>query len=151
MFDIDHFKEVNDKYGHAAGDAVLVAISEAVQSVLRASDTLSRYGGEEFTILSTNTDIHGARVFAERLRQVIENLAVPFEGEIIRVKASFGVSEFEPGDDIDDAVEAADQAMYVAKTTGRNRVAVADPLPRRREAEEEEAEEPAVVQVETEG
>lgn len=140
MFDIDHFKVINDTYGHAAGDLVLIRVSDAVQSVLRASDILSRYGGEEFTILSTDTDINGAGIFAERLRQVIEDLRVEFEGNTIQVRASFGISEFDPGDSIDDAIEAADRAMYRAKAEGRNRVAAEPLLARLREDEAEAPE-----------
>ncbi len=122
MFDIDHFKVVNDTYGHAAGDAVLVALAQAIQQELRTGDIFCRYGGEEFTIFSSDTSAVGAIASAERLRRHIQEMEIPYREEVIRIQASFGIVGFDVGDDVHAAIDAADSAMYEAKRQGRNRV-----------------------------
>lgn len=120
MFDLDYFKRVNDTYGHSAGDKVLSSISLAVRQQLRPEDILARYGGEEFIILAPNTNKEGAIIFAERLRQVVSETIIEYEGHIIQMNASFGVTECQPTDSLQTAINAADTAMYAAKTSGRN-------------------------------
>ena len=124
MLDIDHFKKVNDTYSHLAGDAVLCRIAHTVGSQMRAHDVLARYGGEEFVILSTEKDERGLLAFAERLRSAVETEVVVFEGQPIHVTASFGAVMILPGQDFNAGMEAVDKALYQAKDSGRNRVAL---------------------------
>lgn len=125
LIDIDHFKSVNDTYGHLAGDDVLVEVSAMLQRVVRAVDLVSRYGGEEFVIVLPETAAPGAEAFAERLRELIEgHTFVQPRGGSIRVTTSIGVASF-PGfgvESVEDLLQAADQALYRAKAEGRNRV-----------------------------
>jgi len=124
LFDLDHFKLVNDTYGHPAGDAVLVAVSAVVRSTLRAEDALCRYGGEEFCILLRSIDLAGAARLAERIRMLIQELRIVHEGRAIPVTASIGcasraeLSEATPSG----LVGLADRRLYRAKAEGRNRV-----------------------------
>ena len=125
LFDLDHFKEVNDTHGHPAGDRVLVAAARAVERNLRESDVFARVGGEEFAVLLPNTSEDGAVDLAERLRaalQAISPLALDVDAEI---SASFGVVEFDRGSNDptgESLITAADAALYNAKWLGRNRV-----------------------------
>lgn len=124
--DLDHFKRVNDTYGHRAGDEVLKAFVRAAESCLRGADQFGRVGGEEFMVLLPATTAAGAQALAERLRQTLEGTPVPYRGESIRVTASIGVAEFDRHiHDLDTLLEAADGALYRAKHLGRNRVEVA--------------------------
>ncbi len=117
MFDIDHFKSVNDQYGHAAGDKVLKGIADIIRSKLRKSDFVGRYGGEEFCVTLANTGIDGAFQAAERYRQAIE--AHDFAG--IPVTSSFGVSSTKfDAKSTADLIDQADQSLYNAKNGGRN-------------------------------
>ncbi len=120
FFDIDHFKSINDKYGHLTGDAILCELTERVHRVNRSSDIFARYGGEEFIILATATDLHGASLHAERLRSEISESVF---SDNIQVTCSFGVTEFDPKNDTATSlINRADAAMYAAKHDGRNRV-----------------------------
>lgn len=119
MFDIDHFKTFNDTRGHDAGDEVLVEVAAAVSRQLRDTDHVGRWGGEEFMVLATNTDVEGASRVASRLRGAIEALAIRDYGS---VTASFGVAAHRKGEVRSDLVKRADVAMYRAKEGGRNRV-----------------------------
>ena len=121
LLDIDFFKRVNDTYGHAAGDEVLKVVSGQVADQLRSSDTLARYGGEEFVVVMPNQEIHKAMAVAERVRTMIEQLAVQVEGQEIRTTVSIGVATSFPGDTPDALLRRADEALYKAKETGRNR------------------------------
>ncbi len=126
MFDLDHFKQVNDTYGHLAGDYVLKTISRGVLDSVRREDTFARYGGEEFLILSRGIDVGGAHEFAERLRRWMETFPFEFEGRRLRVTTSVGIAVM-PDNSIgspQELVSAADRALYLAKTRGRNRVEV---------------------------
>ncbi len=119
LFDVDHFKQVNDTHGHEAGDRVLVGIAGLVGRILRSTDHLGRWGGEEFVVLATNSRLEDAVCLAERLRSGIE--AIDF-GEAGKVTASFGVAACVPDDTRRALVDRADRAMYRAKEGGRNRV-----------------------------
>ena len=125
LFDLDHFKQVNDTHGHPAGDRVLVAATHAVERNLRESDVFARVGGEEFAVLLPNTSHEGAAEFAERLRAALQAIN-PLAPEVdAHVTASFGVAEFDHGSDDptgETLIAAADAALYNAKWLGRNRV-----------------------------
>jgi diguanylate cyclase len=125
MFDLDHFKQANDRFGHGAGDDVLAAVGEALRATLRASDFGGRYGGEEFLMLLPATDQEGALALTEKLRALIEQLE--FQQQDLRITASFGVATY-PLDalDADGLVRMADRALYSAKGKGRNRVELVD-------------------------
>lgn len=126
LFDIDHFKAVNDTHGHQAGDRVLQAIADGVKGVLREGDTLMRYGGEEFLAVLPGAGEPDLRDLAERVRRVVESTVIN-DGDIeIRVTVSLGVVSFPMADvtDMDDMIRKADAAMYNAKKTGRNRLTI---------------------------
>ena len=124
MFDIDFFKRVNDEYGHAAGDEVLARIVGVCRNVLRVTDTFGRLGGEEFAVLLPHTDIDGAKTVAEYLRASIEMTQIGFAAEIIKVTASFGVTELGDADtQMRIVLDRADRLLYEAKNAGRNCVA----------------------------
>jgi diguanylate cyclase (GGDEF)-like protein len=126
MFDLDHFKEVNDRYGHLCGDAVLNAIGKRMREVLRGSDLKCRYGGEEFLVLLPETALHGARRVAETLRREIAERPIPWSGEGLTVTASFGLAQTMPGEvNVQAVISRADQALYRAKDDGRNCVRIA--------------------------
>ncbi|MEK9712693.1 MAG: GGDEF domain-containing protein [Thalassolituus sp.] len=127
MIDLDHFKRINDTWGHHAGDAVLVAASKVMMETVRKTDEVGRYGGEEFAVLLPGTNMHKAAKIAEILRKKISNTRVKVDGQIIEVTASFGVAAF-PSDNVEslnDLLKAADKALYEAKDTGRNKVVMA--------------------------
>jgi len=119
LLDIDHFKNVNDRFGHGVGDEVLRRVAEAMGRTLRASDLAARWGGEEFLVVLTDTRLDGARMCAERIRAAIEALTVPRVGH---VTISAGVAELTPGEDLSVALLRADEMLYKAKGSGRNRV-----------------------------
>jgi diguanylate cyclase (GGDEF)-like protein len=126
MFDLDHFKDVNDRYGHLCGDAVLSAVGKRMKEVLRGSDLKCRYGGEEFLVLLPETPLHGARRVAETLRREIAERPVPWAGEALTVTASFGLAQTLPGEvNVQAVIARADQALYRAKDDGRNCVRIA--------------------------
>jgi diguanylate cyclase (GGDEF)-like protein len=122
MIDIDHFKEVNDTYGHLAGDTVLQSLSAILQKRLRPDDELGRYGGEEFCAILPETPLDGAVKIAEELRRLVEQHAFVVEGEQIKITISIGVSELKKGMDVKAFYKSADEMLYQAKRTGRNRV-----------------------------
>jgi len=123
MIDVDRFKTINDKHGHAAGDVALKSIAHCMLECIRDSDILFRYGGEEFCIALANTNLAGARKLAERVRRALEILVVRASGKRLHVTASFGVSTLATGDDATLLVEKADESLYRAKALGRNRIA----------------------------
>ncbi|MFE8072528.1 diguanylate cyclase [Marinobacteraceae bacterium S3BR75-40.1] len=123
MFDLDGFKGINDRFGHAAGDRVLRAVGQTSKRLVRDSDILARLGGEEFAIVMMDSDGHDARTLAERLRQAIESTPVIFEGHSIVCSSSFGIDFDSPANaSLDTLLKRADDAMYRAKRNGRNRV-----------------------------
>lgn len=128
MLDIDHFKQVNDRFGHAAGDLVLSEFGKALKEFLRSYDLSGRMGGEEFAVLLPKTSMAHARLTAERLRQMSEALRVEYQGEVITVTVSIGVSTLEQhGTSLDDLYFVADKYLYLAKETGRNQVIAGQP------------------------
>lgn len=127
MFDIDHFKHVNDTWGHQVGDQVIQAMADVVRAQVRSADIAGRYGGEEFAVLLPDTDKEGARIFAERLRTAVEALEVKHEDQSIHCTISLGIADLsKPSTDYKTLIEWADQALYQSKKGGRNRVTVHD-------------------------
>ncbi|OUS27922.1 hypothetical protein A9Q98_08560 [Thalassotalea sp. 42_200_T64] len=123
LFDIDHFKAVNDNFGHDKGDEILVAIANTARNTLRSSDIIARWGGEEFLVLLPSNDIHGAMQTAERLRRAFQAMSTSPQ-----VTCSFGVTAFTNGDELNTMVKRADIALYQAKDSGRNKVVQAEEL-----------------------
>jgi diguanylate cyclase (GGDEF)-like protein len=123
MFDIDFFKEVNDTYGHVVGDQVLRGVADIIRKRVRTSDMVSRYGGEEFVVLLTNTDRENARKVAEEIRENMEKISFKTkEGEKIKITLSGGVTDYRKGEEMDDFFIRLDQNLYHAKRNGRNRI-----------------------------
>ncbi len=129
MADLDHFKEVNDRYGHLAGDTLLKAVSQVASEGLRSTDMIGRYGGEEFLVVLPETDIAGAVSVAEKIRTLVQKTAVPMEdGTMVRVTISIGLASLRDGQprqerfSARDLIAAADRSLYEAKNKGRNRV-----------------------------
>lgn len=122
VMDIDHFKRLNDTYGHECGDRVLQAVPMITGKVLRTQDICSRWGGEEFLILLPSSDKIGAMQVAERLRKAFEEQSFQHGSNILSVKASFGISEYQSTDDLDTCIRRADENLYKAKSQGRNQV-----------------------------
>jgi len=126
LFDVDRFKEINDRFGHAAGDEVLEAVGNIVRAELRTtSDIAGRLGGDEFCFALPGTDDDEAARVAERIRERLSTMAFGMEGSApFSVTATFGVAESHPDEDARALLEAADRALYRAKSAGRNRVCV---------------------------
>lgn len=124
LLDADHFKLINDRDGHAAGDAILKGLVERWQSVLRSHEFIGRIGGEEFCVLLPNTGLEGASSVAERLRRIIAELPFAFEGQLLKVTVSLGVAVLTADDDLSSLLRRADMALYEAKDAGRDRFAI---------------------------
>lgn len=122
--DIDYFKRINDLHGHACGDHCLRVVAAALRAALRPQDVLGRYGGEEFIALLPDCDVATARGTAERLRLAVEDCAVEWQGNRLRLSVSIGVATRDPGEQAAELLDRADRALYVAKREGRNRVSV---------------------------
>jgi diguanylate cyclase (GGDEF)-like protein len=122
ILDIDHFKNVNDTYGHQAGDTVLQAVATTMKNTMRSTEYCARYGGEEFLIALTQTGINGALIGVERVRANIEKIPFPDIGPDFKITVSIGLSEHKIREEIDDVIARADEALYRAKNGGRNRV-----------------------------
>jgi two-component system, cell cycle response regulator len=120
MADIDHFKDVNDRYGHPAGDEVLRQVGRLLAEGCRESDTPARYGGEEFVVVAPETTVQAAAEFAERLRTSLCSRPLDVHGQSIQVTASFGVAGQDGHQSPEELVKAADKALYLAKSAGRN-------------------------------
>jgi diguanylate cyclase len=129
ILDIDHFKAINDNYGHLAGDEVLRVIAGEALASLRASDYFGRYGGEEFLMILPQTSIEGARIIADRFRRRLEVQKFPNVDPQLRVTTSIGIAQYSGGEDVVQTLARADAALYGAKHRGRNRVELATEIP----------------------
>lgn len=129
ILDIDHFKQVNDTFGHQAGDSVLVQVAQALHQVKRANDTVARYGGEEFTFLMPHTEMPGGMRAAERCLEMLRNLEIVEDDLRIKITASMGIIAYPtfPVTHLDALFRHADKALYQAKESGRDRAIYADP------------------------
>ena len=126
MLDLDHFKNINDQYGHLAGDHVLERIALLLEDESREPDIIGRLGGEEFAILSPESTMQQASQMAERIRNRIKEESFEFEGHSIQVTVSIGISEVDVNEEhIESAMNRADKALYKSKGTGRNLVSIA--------------------------
>lgn len=130
LLDVDHFKHINDRRGHAAGDMVLAAVGKLLNTAVRTCDIVARWGGEEFVLVLPSTTLEGAEQVAERVRELMECAEIKDgNGDLVPVTASFGVATYMGGETLEQIVDRADRAMYLAKSGGRNRV-VCDVPPR---------------------
>jgi diguanylate cyclase (GGDEF)-like protein len=124
LADLDDFKNVNDTFGHPVGDEALRLFAATLAATVREMDLAARWGGEEFALVLPGTDAEGGARLAERAREALERCVLRVEGGEVLVTASFGVASLPPADDADALVAAADEALYEAKRTGKNRVMV---------------------------
>ncbi|MEK7548507.1 MAG: GGDEF domain-containing protein [Patescibacteria group bacterium] len=124
FIDLDHFKKVNDDFGHPAGDLVLKEVAKLIRLSLRGIDVVGRWGGEEIVVGLVGADLTNAQQIAENLRQKIGQLELRSDNSIITVTASFGVASLGEDQSLDDLIQAADAALYRAKKSGRNKVVV---------------------------
>lgn len=124
--DIDFFKKINDTYGHAAGDDILINISNILNTEKREVDQVARWGGEEFLLLLPETSLEGAVQHGNKIRELISAKPIIHEGQEIHVTMSFGVSEYSEDADIEKTIDQADQRLYLAKNSGRNKVVSED-------------------------
>ena len=122
VIDIDHFKRINDRYGHSAGDQVLIETARQLRKNCRESDSVFRFGGEEFVVLLSQTEVNGASAIAERIRQAIATMNAQYEQWGIHVTASIGIACLNRGEGLRAWFDRADRALYLAKQAGRNRV-----------------------------
>lgn len=124
FFDIDHFKTINDQYGHECGDVALAAAANCIMDALRGSDRVFRYGGEEFVVILSETNLDEAFIIAERIRKSMENHTIAYGMNVLKITASLGVSSLKGNDSNETLINRADEAMYKAKNNGRNQVQV---------------------------
>ncbi len=130
ILDIDHFKNINDRHGHAVGDEVLVNVGQTLARLTRSGDCVARWGGEEFIMLLPETDLQTAAYFAERIRRVLEETVVIAKSAVrVQITASFGVAQLKQDQPLEKLIIAADDALYSVKQSGRNRVAQAGQMP----------------------
>ena len=128
MIDADHFKSVNDRFGHGGGDKVLLALVRSIRATLRAGNVIGRIGGEEFVVLAPDTSLEQALVLAERIRGTVESTPLLVDGHLLQLTVSIGAAATEPGEsDVGALLQRADAALYAAKHAGRNRVMASDP------------------------
>lgn len=127
LFDIDHFKKINDRHGHLAGDFVLRRLAELISKHIRKEEAFARYGGEEFAIIMPETPGARAGVFAEKIRRMVEATPFEYEGQRLEVRCSLGIAEMGPHRSTSAFIAAADARLYEAKRSGRNRVIGVDP------------------------
>ena len=122
VVDIDHFKSINDKYGHAAGDKTLQVIAKQLRATLRKTDFLARWGGEEFVVLFPDSELANLKPVLEKIRARLEGLPFKFKQQPVTITASFGVTQFSGNDTIETVFERADKHLYTAKNNGRNQI-----------------------------
>jgi len=122
VIDIDHFKAINDRYGHNAGDRVLVDVARQLRQSCRESDSVFRFGGEEFVVLLSQTEENGAAAIAERIRANIAAMNTFYQQQVIHITASIGIASLDRGESLHTWFDRADRALYLAKQAGRNRV-----------------------------
>jgi len=121
MLDVDHFKNINDTYGHQVGDIVLIQLASIIQKSVRSTDFPGRWGGEEFLIICIETGLDGVKILAEKLKEKLEKHSFP-EVKQSNVTASFGITEYYKDESINEMLIRVDEAMYKAKKNGRNQV-----------------------------
>jgi diguanylate cyclase (GGDEF)-like protein len=126
VFDIDHFKKINDTYGHNTGDCLLKALTRATEDTIRISDQVFRFGGEEFIVLLPETEQKGVKLLAERIRRNVEEMECVCEGHHIKMTASFGIATLDADESEESFFIRADKALYKAKHSGRNCTRVAE-------------------------
>ena len=124
MLDVDNFKRINDEYGHDVGDMILKQLAEVIRRSIRSSDIAARFGGEEFIVALPKTDERGALMVAERIRQEFKRSKVKVDGKEVGTTVSIGVASFEEGYDLDRLIKEADEALYEAKRTGKDKVVI---------------------------
>jgi diguanylate cyclase (GGDEF)-like protein len=122
LLDIDHFKHINDTYGHEAGDAALVQLAKTIREQLRNTDVVGRWGGEEFLILLPGSLASESQLVMRRLVEAIAATPIIYAGQTIHIKASIGLAQNKPDESINALIQRADLALYQAKDTGRNQV-----------------------------
>lgn len=127
ILDLDHFKSINDTYGHAAGDQVLKSVAQTIRATSRCADMTFRFGGEEFVVLLNKTDSEGASITAERLRSTIAGLSCIYDKKDIPVTISIGIAVFDGYESKENLLARADKALYIAKANGRNQIIMAKP------------------------
>jgi diguanylate cyclase (GGDEF)-like protein len=120
--DVDHFKQINDRYGHKGGDIALRSMAKALTAMVRKEDLVARLGGEEFVVLLWNEGVERTLITAERIRQIVESLNIYVDDQLIKVTVSGGVAVFQASDTLETVLRRADRALYAAKLAGRNRV-----------------------------
>jgi diguanylate cyclase (GGDEF)-like protein len=128
LLDLDHFKQINDTYGHATGDLTLQKVAETIQSEIRHEDCFGRYGGEEFLLLLKDTKLANSKQFLERIRQRVEALKISALGQSGRVTVSGGIAQYRQGESGVQTINRADEALYAAKAAGRNRIMAESPF-----------------------
>jgi diguanylate cyclase len=121
IWDIDHFKSINDRFGHRAGDRALTTIAHILSSFIRETDFVGRFGGEEFVMILAGADANSALKVAEHIRLKVEGAEFSFNGKTVKITISCGVTFYQAEDTPEQAFERADQALYQAKRQGRNR------------------------------
>ena len=129
MLDIDHFKKINDSFGHLLGDKAIKMVANTLKNQIKGKDTAARYGGEEFSVLLPETEIQNAQIVAENIRRIIESMSIKKASDkqvICRMTISIGVTRYQPDESISDFIGRADNALYQSKNTGRNRVTVCE-------------------------
>ena len=130
QLDLDYFKSINDNFGHSVGDNALLTFCQVVQANIRSSDLLSRWGGEEFVLLLSDTDLEGAKLTLERVRHAVEQAVIEGAPSMFRMTVSVGLAQHVPGESVERTLDRADRALYCAKRAGRNLVVVGElPLP----------------------
>ena len=122
MCDIDHFKQINDQHGHHVGDDVICALVAVARNTMRDSDSIARWGGEEFVLLLPRTTLDGGRQFADRLRQAFAQRPITAGEQVLHASVSIGVAEYRSSEDLHQTIDRADDALRRAKQDGRDRV-----------------------------